>query len=129
VTPEQNSLLEKAEESLQAAALLAGEGFHAFAVSRAYYAMFYCAEALVLELGLAFSKHSGVIAAFGERFVKTGKVDSEFHRFLIEAQESRNAGDYDVSAEFSKDDSAEQIERARRFITLTRNLLSQENPV
>ena len=36
-----------------------------FAASRAYYAMFYAAEALLQSRGLAFSKHSAVHAAFG----------------------------------------------------------------
>ena len=53
-----------------AAQLLNDQGFHDFATSRAYYAMFYVAEALLLGEGLTFSKHSAVIAAFGKSFVK-----------------------------------------------------------
>lgn len=55
MTPEQAALLHKADESLQAAQLLAGQNFHGFAVSRAYYAMYYIAEAFLLEKGLSFS--------------------------------------------------------------------------
>lgn len=70
MTPEQQALLTKADESLQAARLLTQEGFHGFAVSRAYYAMLYIAEALLPTDGLAFSKHSAVISAFGRVWVK-----------------------------------------------------------
>ena len=38
------------------------------AVSRAYYAMFYAATALLGSQGLWRSKHQGLIAAFGEHF-------------------------------------------------------------
>jgi uncharacterized protein (UPF0332 family) len=51
---EQTALVRKAEASLQAAQVLAGQGFPEFAVSRAYYAMLYAAEALLLGEGLAF---------------------------------------------------------------------------
>ena len=40
-------LIEKAAESLQAAQSLLKEGYHGFCASRAYYAMFYAAEAVL----------------------------------------------------------------------------------
>jgi uncharacterized protein (UPF0332 family) len=46
---------------LQAARLLAEGGFFDFAISRAYYSMFYIAEAFLLGERLAYSKHSAVI--------------------------------------------------------------------
>jgi uncharacterized protein (UPF0332 family) len=66
MTPEQGALLSKAHDSVRAAKLLSDAGLYDFAVSRAYYARFYVAEAFLLSLGLAFSRHAGVIAAFGE---------------------------------------------------------------
>jgi len=71
---EQAALLQKARDSLRAARLLETESLHDFAVSRAYYVMFYVAEALLLGEGLACSKHSAVIAAFGQHFSKAGRV-------------------------------------------------------
>jgi uncharacterized protein (UPF0332 family) len=63
MTPEQAALLSKAHDSVRAAKLLSDAGFCDFAVSRAYYAMFYVAEAFLLGVGLSFSRHAGVIAA------------------------------------------------------------------
>lgn len=68
--PEQSALLQKAQSSIDAAKLLVSEEFYDFAVSRAYYAMFYIAEAILLDDELNYSKHSAVIAAFGKHFVK-----------------------------------------------------------
>lgn len=42
--------------------------------SRAYYAMFYLAQAFRLEKQLEFSSHAGVISAFGREFGKTGRI-------------------------------------------------------
>jgi uncharacterized protein len=94
MTPEQSALLSKAYDSVRAAKLLSDAGLYDFAVSHIYYAMFYVfyvAEAFLLGVGLSFSRHVGVIAAFGERFAKTGIVPVEFHRYLIEGQDKRLA--------------------------------------
>jgi uncharacterized protein (UPF0332 family) len=37
-----------------------------------------------------------VISAFGREFAKSGRVPIDFHRYLMEAQELRNSGDYGV---------------------------------
>ena len=72
MSPELEALLNKADRSLAASQRLFEGADYDFAASRAYYAMFYLAEALLLTLRLTFSKHSAVIAAFGQHFVKTG---------------------------------------------------------
>jgi uncharacterized protein (UPF0332 family) len=56
--------------------MLADGGFARGAASRAYYAMFSAARALLLSQGLDFSSHSAVIAAFGQHFAKSGRVPS-----------------------------------------------------
>jgi uncharacterized protein (UPF0332 family) len=51
---------------------------HSSAVNRAYYAIFYAANALLATQGLSRSKHSGVIAAFRQHFVKPGQIEDEY---------------------------------------------------
>ncbi len=70
MTNEQRDLLLKAQQSLGAAKLLLDHNYPDQATSRAYYAMFYIAEAFLEGQGLSFSKHSAVIAAFGREFAK-----------------------------------------------------------
>ena len=62
MTDEQRELLLKAQQSLEAAKLLLTNNYPDYATSRAYYAMFYIAEAFLEGKGLSFSKHSAVIA-------------------------------------------------------------------
>ena len=123
MTDSQIGLILKARESLQAANLLAEKEHWGFAASRAYYTMFYVCEALLLGEGLEYSKHSAVIAAFGERFAKTKRVPSEFHRLIIEAQDSRNAGDYDIHPGVTPAVALEQIANAGKFLELAAQLL------
>jgi len=50
-------------------------------------------------LGQSYSSHSAVISAFGREFAKTGRLDSKYHRWLIDAQDLRNIGDYGVDSQ------------------------------
>ena len=124
MTPEQEGLVRKAQDSLRGAQVLADQQLFDFAVSRAYYTMFYVAEAFLLGDGLTFSKHSGVIAAFGHQFAKTGRVPTEFHRYLIDAERKRLTGDYDIGPGLSEQEALEQIDRAEKFLDLATASLS-----
>jgi len=123
MTEDQKDLLEEARDSISAADLLLTGGFPGYAVSRAYYAMFYVAEAFLEGLGLSFSKHSAVIAAFGQHFAQAGKVPAEFHRFLLEAFELRHKGDYGLRHAIAYGQAQEQIARARGFLELAEKLI------
>ena len=54
MNPEVKALLEKAKRSRKAAAKLFKDGDVDFAASRAYYSLFYTAEALLLSRALSF---------------------------------------------------------------------------
>ncbi|GAB4278868.1 MAG: HEPN domain-containing protein [Oscillatoriaceae cyanobacterium] len=118
MTNEQRELLLKAEKSLQAAKLLLSNDYPDYAASRAYYSMFYIAEAFLEGEGLSFSKHSAVIAAFGREFAKPQRVKAEFHRFLIEAQELRTTSDYGQLNAVTTDQATEQIDHAEQFLAV-----------
>lgn len=128
MTPDQTALLRKAHTSLHAARLLAREKLYDFAVSRAYYTMFYVAEALLLGQGLSFSKHSAVLAAFGERLTKQGKVPPQFHQYLLDGEDSRHVGDYDLGPGLSAEAAGEQIRRAQEFLDLASRLIGPLPP-
>jgi len=119
MTHDQSDLIKKAQDSIDAAHMLLNGGYPDFAASRAYYAMFYCAEAFLEGEGLSFSKHSAVIAAFGKHFIKTGKAPPEFHAYLIKAQELRNIGDYGGFNSITGEKAQEVIEQAERVYNFT----------
>jgi len=108
-------LLEKADRSLAAGERLLADGFPDFAVGRAYYAMFYAAEALLLSRNLSFSKHSAVIAAFGQHFVKTGALSPSLHQHLLDAFDLRNLGDYGAIRAVDDADARQALENAKVF--------------
>ena len=70
--------IEHARQMLEVAAHNLADGFCGSAINRAYYAIFYVANALLRTKGIVRSKHSGVIAAFRQHFVKPGLIEVEY---------------------------------------------------
>lgn len=116
--------LERAEQSIRAAKELLRQGYHDFAASRAYYAAFYGATAVLLNEGLDFAKHSGVIASIHQRFVKTGKLDKEQGKALNWLFEIRNVGDYGGTAHVTQTQAEQAIQAAERFFATIKIILN-----
>jgi len=109
-------LLNKSAESIRAAELLLAGEFFSFAASRACYAMFYAAEALLLTRELSFSKHSALIAAFEEKFVKTGVFDTRYHIDLLHVFELKNTGDYGSLEAVSEQEAQQAVAHSRDLL-------------
>lgn len=116
-------LLAKASRAIQSSRTLLDSGDPESAVSRAYYAMFYVAEALLGEKGLRFRKHGGVHGAFGEHFAKTGTLDPKYHRWLLEAFNKRITADYGVENLVTDQEVERIMEQAREFLREARRYL------
>lgn len=120
---EVRGLLDLAEESIAAAELLLKARHYRFSVSRAYYAMFYVAEALHCQEERAYSSHSAVIAEFGRHFVKSGRFHAKFHDHLRRAFQDRQRGDYDPADALSKKTAELTLRRAQEFLDVASEFL------
>jgi len=126
MTPEQAGLLESATRALQAAKSCAAENEHGAAVVSAHESIVCAARAVLLADGFSTSDHVGLIAAFGSRFVKTGRVPADFQRYLVDAQLIENGLSVDWWA--SAGDAAERIRRAEGFLRQAGEFLDRPFP-
>jgi uncharacterized protein (UPF0332 family) len=115
MTKEPPRTLARSRQELEAAGVLVREGFGEQAVSRAYFAAFFAAEAALLVLGETRSKHSGVISAFGKRVVREGGVDESAGRLLRSLFERRNQADYG-SASMTLQEAEVAVRDAEQFV-------------
>ena len=88
--------IERADETLKEAGLLAKEGYYNAAFNRLYYACFYAALALLVKNGIQTSTHAGVKTMLGLHFVSKGLLDKEQGKTFSRLFEIRHSGDYDV---------------------------------
>lgn len=114
------SYLGKAERALAAARILLRENEAEGACNRAYYAMFDAAHAALWaagarEDGAVVKTHSGLVAAFGEEVVKSGKIAPEQGRALARVLKTRLLADYSADSP-DIDEATETVALAEAFL-------------
>jgi uncharacterized protein (UPF0332 family) len=121
-----HQLLDKALDTIEGTELLLKHGKTDIAAGRAYYALFYIAEALLNENGLKFSTHGDVIGAYGKEFSKTRLLDQKFHRWLIEGLDTRLIGDYHVNTRIDAGIVEDMLSQAREFLGAAQKYLREQ---
>ena len=76
----------KSEHALKVAKELINKKYTSDVASKVYYSMFYAAQALLKSENINVVKHSAVESAFGYYFVKTSKIESKYHKMLIDSR-------------------------------------------
>jgi uncharacterized protein (UPF0332 family) len=88
--------LTRSHEDIETAGLLLANGRYRVALTRAYYAVFYAASAVLLSAGIKRSKHSGVQSAFRRFFVKPSIIEVEYSDIYGAARDARELSDYEL---------------------------------
>lgn len=117
--------MSKAREMLDVANENLGSSHYSSACNRAYYAIFYAASALLFSKGLSYSKHSAVISAFRQHFIKTGEFDGKWSKAYEFIMSSRQLGDYDFSVEIEADRTVNSVSEATAFVEEVNRWLHQ----
>lgn len=103
--------INKSREKLDAAKSLLKEGFVDDAISRAYYSMVHASRAVLLSEGATVESHSALKNMFSLHFIKMGKIDKNYGRWLNRLKDERENGDYDIFTAFEYDDVKVNIEQ------------------
>lgn len=116
-----STLWNKAIEDADAARLLLDHELYNNACSRAYYAMFTAARAILEERGgislEALKRHATVLQMFSLHFIKNGPLGGETGALLARPSRLRGIADYD--------DAPVGADQARQAITMMEQFLSE----
>lgn len=116
----------QAGEALREAVLLQEAGHFRGAINRAYYAMFYAVQALIVRSQEKISKHSGAIAFFDRNYIKTGIFGKDFSKWLHQVFDLRQDADYGTMGTPSAADAAEALAHATEFVQSVSPLALEE---
>lgn len=116
----------RARQKLAVARHVLAGGYHADAVSPAYYAAFHAAEAALLVEGDEPRTHEGLKSLFGLRFVKTGRLPDELASILRELKDERQNGDYSVFPAITAAEAHRAVENAERFVDAVEAFLCKQ---
>lgn len=115
--------LGEAKEKLSSSKLLLDYGNYKDSIGRSYYAMFSAVRAILALDGVDYSKHAGVISYFQKEYIKSGKFDKRYSRYLSQAFQIRNNTDYADFYIVSQKDAEDQYEKAVEFVTVIETYL------
>jgi uncharacterized protein (UPF0332 family) len=118
--------LEQAEHTLHGATVMLEAGERYGVNRQIYFAMFYCALALLASKQLQSAKHAGVISLIHKEFVHTGLFPPEVAALLNKAFEQRQKYDYRPVEPPTMERLKELLEEARSFLTATKLFLAKQ---
>jgi uncharacterized protein (UPF0332 family) len=118
--------LNKAKDDLKSAETLFEKGQFAHSMSRSYYCMFDATRAILSFDKFDSKKHSGVLSFFNRNYIKTGKIDVKFSRYLKAAQIIRLDCDYDDFYIADKKTAQLQLENAKCFLEMVEKFLEEK---
>jgi uncharacterized protein (UPF0332 family) len=91
-------------------------GHHGGAVSRAYYAAYHAARALLYNKGVEPKTHEGLRRMIGVHYVLTGELAATHADALARLAFMRDAADYAPARPATASDAAEAVDLARAFL-------------
>ena len=118
--------LDNANERLSFILAILEIGDYKTVANRSYYAMFYAMRAVLALDGFDSKKHSGIIAEFRKRYVKTGIFETEMSDIISDLFEVRASSDYDDFYVISKSKVVEQYQKAEFFVKRVNEYLNSK---
>ena len=118
--------LSRSEMCLNEARALIAASFPYGAVSRAYYAVFHAAQALLFSIGLEANGHKAIVSMIGDHFVRSGRLSPQMGRLVSRLQRDREDADYASGAVFTPEEAEKLLAQAEAFVAECRRLVSAE---
>ncbi len=92
-------------------------------MNRAYYAVFYAIRAVLALDEIDMKHHSGVIAEFRKRYIKTGIFPKALSSVISLLSDKRTESDYNDYADISAEISALCVASADQFVEAVHHYL------
>lgn len=121
-----NVIMTKSKDTLKIAKKLFEQGYYSDSISRVYYAVFHSLQAILLTIGLSFSKHSGIIGSFNKEFIHKEIFPKNFHKIIERLFKDRQIGDYEYEEDLNFDDAKQDIDDAENIIMSIERYLIKE---
>lgn len=111
-----NLELEKAQKTFDATMLCVGQNMWETAANRLYYAIFHAVSALLIHDDFRVKSHRGIMALFGEHYVRTGIFTKKDGSLLSDLIIMRDNADYNCFFETNEEKLSPLIEPTRLFM-------------
>ena len=118
---------EKAYSNMAIAKSLYESGEYVVALNRTYYALFDAIRAINALDGFDSSKHSGVIAYFNHKFVKSKVFSTSTSDVIKKAAALRESSDYEDFYKADKNETLDIINKVENFLNEVKIYLQRKS--
>ncbi len=118
--------LEKSERTFEDVLFCANEGKWETAANRLYYSVFHAMSALLVSDGYQVKSHRGIIAMFGEHYVRTNVFSKKDGSLLSDLVIMRDNADYNCFFEANEEKLKPYIEPTRMLIDKIKAYITKE---
>lgn len=118
--------LEKSERTFEDVLFCANEGKWETAANRLYYSVFHAMSALLVSDGHQVKSHRGIIAMFGEHYVRTEIFSKKDGSLLSDLVIMRDNADYNCFFEANEEKLKPYIEPTRMLIDKIKAYITKE---
>jgi uncharacterized protein (UPF0332 family) len=118
--------LEKSERTFEDVLFCANEGKWETAANRLYYSVFHAMSALLVSDGHQVKSHRGIIAMFGEHYVRTNVFSKKDGSLLSDLVIMRDNADYNCFFEANEEKLKPYIEPTRMLIDKIKAYITKE---
>lgn len=108
--------IEKAKKIFSQIESLAALGYWDNVAGRLYYALFHAVSALLIRDGHRVTTHRGVVASFGQYYVRTGVLSLIDGKLYSQLQTMREKSDYNCVYETTEEEIRPKIEETGALI-------------
>ena len=127
MTNEIEVVIDKSKRAIKSARREYKAGDYDYACSRAYYAVFYLLEGILLLDNKRFTKHSAVISFFNKDYVKINVFPVEFSKHIKYLLKRREIGDYSFSISVGEEDAQNCISKAEEIFKVISDYLKKKS--
>ncbi len=122
--------LQRAQEAVQEAQILAQSQFWNGAINRLYYSCFYLVDALLLKKKISHKTHGGTKKQFNKLYAQSGIVDEELMKFYNTIFQDRQESDwaairYGELIRYQQEDFHRLLPLAERFHVELRKIIQK----
>lgn len=121
-----NREIEKAERTFDDVLFCSRENKWEAAANRLYYALFHAINALLVSDGHQVKSHRGILAMFGEHYVRTGLFSKKDGALLSDLVIMRDNADYNCFFEADEEKLKPYLEPTRSLIEKIKLYISQK---
>ena len=120
-----NRELEKSQRTFEDVLFCAREGKWETAANRLYYSLFHAMSALLVHDGYQVKSHRGILAMFGEHYVRTEIFSKKDGSLLSELVIMRDNADYNCFFEADEEKLKPYLEPTRKLLDKIRRHIAE----